>query len=67
MKLIIANGIYSTRNGTLIGVKLVRPSGFIEGETLVGVRTLWAPGGRWLDAVHDSEMDLVKRVGNFIE
>jgi hypothetical protein len=66
MKL-IRPGIYQTRNGTLVGVKLIRPSGFIEGETLAGVRTLWTPHGRWLDASHDSEMDLVKRVGNFIE
>lgn len=61
----ITTGVYETRNGTLVGVNTIRPSGFIEGETLAGITTLWAPGGRWLDVRCDSEMDLVKRVGGF--
>jgi hypothetical protein len=65
-KIVITHGIYQTRNGTLVGVNLIRPSGFIEGETRAG-KTVWAPHGRWLDAGRDSEMDLVKRVGEFIE
>lgn len=61
----ITTGVYETRNGTLVGVNTIRPSGFIEGETLAGISTLWAPGGRWLDVRCDSQMDLVKRVGGF--
>jgi hypothetical protein len=62
----ITVGIYETRNGTLVGIKTIRPSGFIEGETLAGLATIWTQQGRWLDATHDSEMDLVRRVGDFV-
>jgi hypothetical protein len=60
-------GIYQTRHGLLVSVSEVKPSGFIIGETLTGIRTMWAPNGRWLDAKHDSQMDLVVKVGKFIE
>lgn len=62
----ITEGVYETRNGTLVGVKAIRPSGFIEGETLAGLATIWTHQGRWLDAARDSEMDLVRRVGDFV-
>lgn len=34
----ITVSIYETRNGTLVGVKAIRQSGFVEGETLAGTR-----------------------------
>lgn len=58
----IVPGVYETRNRTLVGVSEVRESGFIEGQTLSGIRTIWAPGGWWLGYGRESQMDLIMRV-----
>ena len=73
----ITPGIYETRDGALVAVLEVRPTGFIEGQKLSWKPTrwrsgahqtaTWGPGGWWLgNDAPESPMDLVARVGSFV-
>ena len=64
----ITPGLYQNRDGVVYAVEQVRPTGFVVGRLATEDErdcklALWFPGGKWIDGVRESPMDLVKRVG----